>query len=705
MTYQKSLQIEEIARKLKPLFGKKIDQLYFQYSTSDSFEEKNEITQVLTSLYQKHLNQLLDDSVLLEPPKKESIEGEYPLAKVVYADKELFDFSLREQDWPRHVCISGMSGSGKTTFALNILKKFSEKNKPFLVFDWKKSFRPLMNIDPSIACFTVGNEKVSNLFKTNINRPPKGVAPREWINVLCDLLTESFQVSFGVHKILLETLDEIFEGWEIYKLPEEKRHYPNWMHVKKMLELKAKNASGRESKWYESALRIASVLTFGEFGKTINYDGKKSLSIEDLFDKRVILELNSLGNIEKKFFCEFILTYIYKLKKSGENKVDEGFNYAIVVDEAHNIFLKDKTHFVAESITDMVYREMREYGISLVCLDQHISKISDTVKGNSACHIAFQQQLPQDLYDISALMQLTDKKEIFSKLPVGTAVVKLSERHTSPFLIKAPLINLRKETISDEKIASKTDCIVKGVQAEKEPEFLDSITFEREVEKGKWGDSKIEASMQGTEYPTSPQNKSVTKESKESKPIFEFSIEKSLLAGEMSQFSYEVPKSKIKIVKQNFTDTQKVLYDFVGKQIELGKDLKEIESNLEKGLLEKCYSESDVLKVINYSLKNQLHNEETSGVDLSGLSEQEKSFMNYLLQNPGHEKSTVEFYKQVGLSTRKGNIVKNDLMYKGFIKIDEVKYSKGWKKLIRSNNIQTTKQISLSEQPQIELHN
>jgi len=207
-----------------------------------------------------------------------------------------------------------MSGSGKTTFALNILKNFIKKDKPFLVFDWKKSFRPLMKEDPNVMCFTVGNGAISNLFKTNINRPPKGVNPKEWINTLCDLLTESFNVSFGVHKILLETLDETFQGWGVY---ENSNLYPNWEHIKRMLEVKARDSKGRETGWYESALRIATVLTFGEFGKVVNYDGKKSLSFEDLFDKKVIFELNSLSNIEKKFFCEFILTYIYKLKKAG----------------------------------------------------------------------------------------------------------------------------------------------------------------------------------------------------------------------------------------------------------------------------------------------------------------------------------------------------------------------------------------------------
>ena len=256
-----------------------------------------------------------------------------------------------------------------------------------------------MKEDPNVMCFTVGNGAISNLFKTNINRPPKGVNPKEWINTLCDLLTESFNVSFGVHKILLETLDETFQGWGVY---ENSNLYPNWEHIKRMLEVKARDSKGRETGWYESALRIATVLTFGEFGKVVNYDGKKSLSFEDLFDKKVIFELNSLSNIEKKFFCEFILTYIYKLKKAGNEKASQEFNHAILVDEAHNIFLKKETKFMSESVTDMIYREMREYGTSLICLDQHASKLSDTVIGNSACHVAFQQQLPQDLEEISS---------------------------------------------------------------------------------------------------------------------------------------------------------------------------------------------------------------------------------------------------------------------------------------------------------------
>ena len=422
---QQRLTVEEIAAKLKPVFGKRIDEIYLRYVMADSREEKEEIESILNALYHKYLSELLTKNVLLEPPSEAEMAGNYPLGKVSYANKQLYDFNLRERDWPRHICITGMSGSGKTTLAFHIIDNFIKQKKPFLIFDWKKSFRPIVLEDSEIMDFTVGNDMVSNLFKININEPPEGVDAKEWINVLCDLLTESFMVSFGVHKVILETLDEAFKEWGIYQ---GSKNYPTWNHIKWRLEQKMAKAGGREGTWLESALRIASVLTFGNFGKVCNYKGENAMRVEQLLNKKVVFELNALSSIEKKFFCEFVLTYIFKLKKARQKPVENEFDHAILVDEAHNIFLKEKTHFVKESVTDMIYREMREYGTSLICLDQHISKLSDTVKGNSAVHIAFQQQLPDDIRDISGIMQLFDRKEYFSKLVVGSAIVKLAER-------------------------------------------------------------------------------------------------------------------------------------------------------------------------------------------------------------------------------------------------------------------------------------
>lgn len=700
---QKAITVEELCNKLKPLFGKKIDELYFRYSIANSLEEKNEIHGLLTSLYQKHLSQLLDKGVLLEPPKESQVSGEYPLGKVSYAEKELFDFSLREDDWPRHVCVSGMSGSGKTTFAFQILNNFIEKKKPFLVFDWKRSFRPLLNIDKSLMNFTIGNE-TSNFFKTNINRPPKGVEPKEWINTLCDLLTETFSASYGVHKILLETLDEAFEGWGVY---DGGKHYPNWQHIKKLLEQKSKDAKGRETGWYESAMRISSVLTFGAFGKVVNYDGKRSLSIEDLFDKRVVFELNSLSNIEKKFFAEYILTYIFKLKKAKQNKVDGKFNYAILVDEAHNIFLRRQTNFMAESVTDMIYREMREYGTSLICLDQHISKISDTVTGNSACHVAFQQQLPSDIEEVSSIMQNRDRKDLFSLLPVGSAIVKMSDRFNSPFLLKVPFMNLRKESISDEELQTRMQFLLNEMEVKKyDPEFLEEI-----------------------KSPENNMEEPVEEEQKES-----IEIEKN----KHDELRKEM--EKMKDSKKDISETQKILSDFILSQMKDGISLNKIQRMLENNANEKLYSQNDINCAIDFSIKSRLDyrkenskeflvtemnlpkikgyfeehpipfeseeihiqedsfDEDKNSEDKSEIEEvdfdisknhelnnEEQKFLEFLFKNPEHKKPTTEIYKTIGLSARKGNVVKNKLLEKNLISIEEERNEFGWKKYIRLN--------------------
>ncbi|MCW8966220.1 MAG: DUF87 domain-containing protein, partial [Candidatus Pacearchaeota archaeon] len=301
------LTVEQICNKLKPILGKRVDEIYFRYAMSESAEARDEIVHVLNALYYKHLGELLDKQVLLEPPKFK-LEGEYPLGNVSYAGRDFGVFNLREKDWSRHVCISGMSGSGKTTLAINLVNNFIKRDKPFLVLDWKKSFRPLLLGGPEIVCFTVGERKVSDLFRMNINKPPRGVEPKEWINVLCDLLVESFSASFGVHKVLLETMDSAFKEWGIY---EGSENYPTWENIKWYLEEKFEKVSGREAGWVESAMRIASVLTFGNFGE-VCCSKEGGVSVEDIMDKQVILELNSLSNIEKKFFCEFILTYVYK---------------------------------------------------------------------------------------------------------------------------------------------------------------------------------------------------------------------------------------------------------------------------------------------------------------------------------------------------------------------------------------------------------
>jgi len=472
--------IEEMCKKLKPILGTKIDKLYMNYTFTDEPDKKREIAQFIHALYIKYVSHaVLKDQILLEPPAKQLVRGDYPLGIVSYANQDLYTFNLREQDWQRHVCITGMSGSGKTTLAFQLIRNFIVKKKPFLVMDWKKSFRPLMLIDPEILLFTVGNETISNSFKVNINKPPRGVPPKEWISILTDIIIESFNASHGTAKILAETLDQAFKDFKVYQGSE---NYPTWYQIlDRLLEKETENRTKRrETEWLTSAVRIAHTLTFGDYGKCLCTKGPEEMTVEELLDKKVIFEMYSLNNTQKKFFCEYLLTYIYKLKKNM-NMITDVFKHAIIVDEAHNIFLRDKPVYLKETVTDMIYREMREYGESLICLDQHVSKLSETVIGNSACIIAFQQILPKDVEVISTITQLREHRNYFSMLDVGQAIVRLAERYNEPFLIKIPFIPLKRQNVSNEYVINRMTKYIKEYKLRKAIENSKEETINQEL--------------------------------------------------------------------------------------------------------------------------------------------------------------------------------------------------------------------------------
>jgi len=448
------ITIEDMSKKLRPVLGDKIDKLYMNYAFSDDAEKKTDIARFIHALYLKYVSHaVLKNQILLEPPAKQIVRGDYPVGIISYADNDLYTFNLRENDWQRHVCITGMSGSGKTTLAFQLIRNFIVKQKPFLIMDWKKSFRPLMLIDPEILLFTTGNETIGNGFKVNLNRPPKGVPPKEWISIITDVILESFNASHGTAKIIAEAMDEAFRDFKVYQGSD---NYPTWYQIYDRLQEKEAESRNnrRETEWLTTAVRIGHMLTFGDFGKSLCTKGAEEMTVEELLEKKVIFELYSLNTVQKKFFCEYLLTYIYKLKKNM-NMVSDVFKHAIIVDEAHNIFLREKPTFMKETVTDMIYREMREYGEALICMDQHVSKLSETVVGNSACIIAFQQILPGDVEVISTLTQLRDKRQYFSMLDIGQAVVRLAERYNDPFMIKVPNIALKKENVSDNYVIQR----------------------------------------------------------------------------------------------------------------------------------------------------------------------------------------------------------------------------------------------------------
>ena len=152
------MKIEEVFRKLKPIAEKDMDLLWQEYILADTKTRKS-IEEALHILMDENLDETYEErNILLEPPPREIAYGDYPLGFVFYGKDRFHPFGLKEEEWIKHMGIFGRSGSGKTNVAFIIVLNLLRKNKPFLVFDWKRNYRILLSIinDKEILVFTVG---------------------------------------------------------------------------------------------------------------------------------------------------------------------------------------------------------------------------------------------------------------------------------------------------------------------------------------------------------------------------------------------------------------------------------------------------------------------------------------------------------------------------------------------------------------------
>jgi len=197
-------------------------------------------------------------------------------------------------------------------------------------------------------------------------------------------------------------------------------------------------------------MRAVEVLCFGEMGNVLN--SLRPLDVAGLLDRRVILELDALTNADKTFLIESLLLWVHHYRLAQEARED--FKHAIIIEEAHHILLRKKQEVTGEeTVTDVLLREIRELGESVICLDQPPSLISKPALGNTYTTFAFNLKHRGDIAMIQDCLHLdSEQAGYLNRLEVGWAVVKLQGRWFFPFLIKLPLVRLKKGSVTDDHI-------------------------------------------------------------------------------------------------------------------------------------------------------------------------------------------------------------------------------------------------------------
>jgi hypothetical protein len=445
------LLAEEICVKLRPILGEKVDRLWRAYLVEDT-DGKREIEQILNMIYLDNFDTAVEskNNDTLVPPPPEKVRGEYPIGEVTYAGKKLHPFCLREDDWIKHMLIVGASGSGKTNLCFQILKNFIYKRKPFLVLDWKRNYRDILkeSYGKNVRVFTVGRDIAT--FQFNPLIPPPGTSPKTWLKKLIEIIAHATYVGEGVMYLLQKALDKTYQDFGLYG-SKPVINYPTLKDLLKTVE--GMEAKGREAGWMSSTLRALGALTFGETGKTFNI--RQQSNMVELLSHNVILEMDSLTNTDKIFLVESILLWIHHYRLSSPTQKREEFDHAIILEEAHHVIGKDKSDLVGgESITDVIIREIRELGESVIIIDQCPSLLSLPARGNTWCTVVLNLKDAKDVNSAaSSLLLDTADKKILGRLDVGEAVAKIQGRWYKPFRINIPHVSIKKGSVTDNMLS------------------------------------------------------------------------------------------------------------------------------------------------------------------------------------------------------------------------------------------------------------
>ncbi len=347
----------------------------------------------------------------------------------VYLDKDILN---------KHIFVTGVTGSGKTTTCQKILL---ESCLPFLVIEPAKTeYRSLLSRDEDVLIFTLGKNTIAP-FRMN----PFEFFPHENITSRVEMIKASIESAFdmeaAIPQIIETSLYRCYEdyGWNISNNTNEKYSnpfsdgifaFPTLEDLISNIEIIVKEQGFDErlkNDYIGSTKARLQSLLVGSKGLMLNT--KRSIDFEMLLEKKVVLELEEIkSSSEKSLIMGLILINLVEAIKAKYIK-NGRYQHITMVEEAHRLLSKyqygdslNKKQAV-EIFTDML-AEVRKYGESLIIADQIPNKLTSEVLKNTNTKIVHRLFAKDDKDSIGNTMALKEEqKEYLSSLRTGNAII------------------------------------------------------------------------------------------------------------------------------------------------------------------------------------------------------------------------------------------------------------------------------------------
>ena len=379
-------------------------------------------------------------------------------------------------DLKKHLCTSGMSGSGKTTSTINILQQLHTRDTPFMVIETvRKEYRVMKlfrehaeahyrKLAEELEVYTVGNEGCSPLRLNPLEIPP-GIDRDAHIENLKDCFLAGMPNFPALPGILGEALEAVYDAH-----PD-----PNSPPIMADLLGAAINVLAQKGYSPDVSSNIQAALEVRLGGLTRRIAGsvfKCRHSIPDilrLMSSYSIIELDRLSQDQKCLITLFMLTLLREHLQCLPPV--KGLRFVVLIEECHNIFGRsgkarpseeapDPKAYVADLIKKMLL-ELRALGVGVILSDQHPSELDTAAIKSTSSKLAFRQIHGQDRQDLADCMLLTDTEtEELARLNPGEAFF-FKEGYFRPLRIKTTnlhnVLDLTKFPTDDELLKNIAD--------------------------------------------------------------------------------------------------------------------------------------------------------------------------------------------------------------------------------------------------------
>lgn len=480
-------EIHPLGRWLRSGFNQAINLFVYKYQTILNSDQLSTMCQLPTKEFPGYY---IDQYVEFDVANRtnNTMKNPVPIGDICVASRKDSSkvnnvYIMEKEDFTRHALIIGITGGGKTNTTKSILNTLWNADKPnekipFMVIESaKREYWELRNLKgfEDLLVFTLGDESAQTSVKYRIN--PFETNPKISLQTHIDYLLSTFKASFDLTPpmpyILETSVYEIYKdrGWDIV---ENINHlglteYPTLSDLYNKIDVVVDSMGYHQE--FQSNVKTALKTRIHSLmigGKGAMLDTPKSVPIEELLSRAVVMELEDLGDDEtKSFVIGILLVQLYEYRKSQMTKGTQPLSHILIIEEAHRL-LKNVPEFGdggsrAQSVKFFcnMLAEIRTFGQGILIADQIPTKLAPDTLKNTNLKIVHRTVSLEDRETIGKAMNMSAEQiEYLSSLRRGYAAV-YAEGDNRPKCVKMPLMKPYYEKSRSEVIAEVNKKIYK----------------------------------------------------------------------------------------------------------------------------------------------------------------------------------------------------------------------------------------------------